>query len=141
MIITAVNNGTTFCSSISIIVSKKVCALVQFKMVSIRSEKLIYAPSRLSEVSPTLPLKRISNKHSSHFLSFPYHLQCPTVTETGHNVLSRLSWNLNPVLSRNLSDAFNSLKHPLPKMNTATQAAKCPPRRSKLQVTNICSGR
>ena len=31
---------------------------VQFKMVSMRSEKPICAPSRLSKVSPTLPLKR-----------------------------------------------------------------------------------
>ena len=31
---------------------------IQFKMVSMRSEKPICAPPRLSEVSPTLPLKR-----------------------------------------------------------------------------------
>ena len=31
---------------------------VQFKMVSMRSEKPVCAPPSLSEVSPTLPLKR-----------------------------------------------------------------------------------
>ena len=31
----------------------------QFKMVSTRSEKPICAPPRLSDVSPTLPLKRL----------------------------------------------------------------------------------
>ena len=42
-----------FCSDICLQFSS-----VQGKMVSIRSEKPIWAPPRLSEVSPTLPLKR-----------------------------------------------------------------------------------
>ena len=41
---------------------------IQFKMASIRSEKYIYAPSLLSEVSPTLPLKQCHYSSDSAFL-------------------------------------------------------------------------
>ena len=40
--------------------SRVVCVLVQFKMVSMRSERPICAPPRLSEVPPTMPLKRFN---------------------------------------------------------------------------------
>ena len=41
---------------------------IQFKMASIRSEKYIYDPSLLSEVSPTLPLKQCHYSSDSAFL-------------------------------------------------------------------------
>ena len=44
--------------------------LVQFKMVSMPSETPIFAPSRLSEVSPALPLKRFYRRASDWPISF-----------------------------------------------------------------------
>ena len=52
------NTGTCFvCVTIVFGQPAGLFSSVQFNMVSMRSEKSIYAPPRLSEVSPTLPWK------------------------------------------------------------------------------------
>ena len=48
----------------------EVCTSVQFKMVFMRSEKPICVPPRISEVSPTLPLKRFQCSDDSPLSSF-----------------------------------------------------------------------